>query len=245
MGIGTLGQYMWKRDRTFFKSISFSRVITNAKRYIQFPLFSFPASVINALSVELPVFMFSGIYGLTVVGMYSLSYSLIILSTSFIGSSLAQVYYAEVSNMIRENSREIKKIYISTTKRLFFLGIPLILIPCLLAPFFFPLIFGEQWADAGIYCLPLAILALANFVVSPISMLSLYGFNYWQLIWDISRLLLVFFGFYVIQVLLLPVIIALFIYSSVMALMYGVNFLMNLWAIDHYQQEQNLQNPNY
>jgi O-antigen/teichoic acid export membrane protein len=116
------------------------------------------------------------------------------------------------------------------------IGIPLIIIPCLLAPFFFPLIFGPQWKDAGWYCLPLAILALSNFVVSPTSMLSGYGFYHWTLIWDISRTLLVFASFYVIQILALPIMMALFIYASVMALMYGVNYLMNLRAISLYLQ---------
>ena len=147
---------------------------------------------------------------------------------------MLQVYYAEVSKMIRENSREIKDLYISTTRRLLIIGIPLIIIPCLLAPFFFPLVFGEVWRDAGLYCLPLAILALANFVVSPTSMLSGYGFNHWTLIWDSSRTFLVLVSFYLIQVLSLPILVALFIYASVMAIMYVVNYLMNIRAITLY-----------
>jgi O-antigen/teichoic acid export membrane protein len=237
LGIGTLVRYMWKNDRAYFNSLSVSRMVMNAKQYIQFPLYSFPAGIINALALQLPVFMLSAIYGLNVMGMYAFAYELLILPSSLISSSMLQVYYAEVSNMMRENSKEIKNLYIATTRKLLFIGIPLIIIPCLLAPFFFPLIFGEQWKDAGMYCLPLAILALANFVVSPTSMLSGYGFNHWTLIWDISRTLLVFFSFYIIQVLSLPIMIALLIYSSVMALMYGVNYLMNIRAISLYLQK--------
>jgi O-antigen/teichoic acid export membrane protein len=186
----------------------------------------------------LPIFMLSAIYGLNVMGMYAFAYELLILPSSLISTSMLQVYYAEVSNMMRENSQEIKNLYIATTRKLLLIGIPLIIIPCLLAPFFFPLIFGPQWKEAGMYCLPLAILALANFVVSPTSMLSGYGFNHWTLIWDISRTLLVFASFYVIQVLALPIMMALFIYSCVMAFMYGVNYLLNLKAISLYLQRR-------
>jgi O-antigen/teichoic acid export membrane protein len=238
LGIGTLAQYMWKNDRSYFNSLSVSRMVKNAKRYIQFPLYSFPAGIINSIALQLPVFMLSSIYGLSVMGMYTFAYGILILPSSLISSSMLQVYYAEVSNMMRENSKEIKNLYIATTRKLLLIGIPLIIIPCLLAPFFFPLIFGEQWKDAGIYCLPLAILALSNFVISPTSMLSGYGFNHWTLIWDISRTILVFLTFYIIQVLSLPVMIALFIYSSVMALMYGVNYLMNIRAISLYLQRR-------
>ena len=238
LGIGTFVRYMWKNDRAFFGAISFSRMVKNARQYIQFPLFSFPAGIINALALQLPIFMLSAIYGLNVMGMYAFAYELLILPSSLISRSMLQVYYAEVSNMMRENSNEIKNLYIATTRKLFLIGIPLIIVPCLLAPFFFPLIFGELWRDAGLYCLPLAILALSNFIVSPTSMLSGYGFNHWTLIWDISRTILVFVSFYVIQVLSLPVMIALFIYSSVMAFMYGVNYLMNIRAISLYLQRR-------
>lgn len=238
LGIGTLVRYMWENDRDYFHSLSFSRMVKNAKRFVQFPLFSFPAGIINALALQLPVFMLSAIYGLTVMGMYAFAYELLILPSSLISTSMLQVYYAEVSNMMRENSREIKNIYISTTRKLFLIGIPLIIIPCLLAPFFFPLIFGELWRDAGFYCLPLAILALANFVVSPTSNMSVYGFNHWVLIWDVSRTILVFASFLLIQALSLPVMVALFIYAGVMAFMYGVNYLMNLKAISLYLQRR-------
>jgi O-antigen/teichoic acid export membrane protein len=238
LGIGTLVRYMWKNDRAYFHSLSVSCMLKNAKRYIQFPLYSFPAGIINAIALQLPVFMLSAIYGLSVMGMYTFAYGILILPSSLISSSMLQVYYAEVSNLMRENSREIKNLYLATTRKLFLVGIPLIIIPCLLAPFFFPVIFGAQWKDAGIYCLPLAILALSNFVISPTSMLSGYGFNHWALIWDIARTLLVFLTFYIIQVLALPVMMALFIYSSVMALMYGVNYLMNIRAISLYLQKR-------
>lgn len=234
-GIGTLLRYMWKHDRSLFiDTISYSQMIAMAKQYKKFPLYTFPAGIINALALQLPIFMLSAIYGLQVVGMFTLAYTLLVFSSSLISTSLAQVYYAEVAKMMRENSQEIKKLYISTTRKLLIVGIPLIMIPCLLAPFIFPVIFGEIWKEAGFYCLPLSLVAIANFVISPTSMLSGYGFNHWALIWDISRTTLIFASFYVIQVFSLPVLSALFIYSSLMALMYGVNYLMNIRALSLY-----------
>jgi O-antigen/teichoic acid export membrane protein len=236
LGIGTLLRYMWEKDRGLFKSLSLSRMVDNAKRYIQFPLYSFPSGVINALALQLPVFMLSAIYGLRVVGMFTLAHSVLVLTSSLISTSMGQVYFAEVSKMTRENSRELKNLYLTTTKKLFFIGTPLIIIPSLLAPFLFPVVFGPVWSEAGWYCLPLAIVAIANFVISPTSVLLCYGYNHWGLIWDVSRTLLVLFSFYWIQVLSLPVMIALFIYSIVMAVMYGVNYLLNIWAVDLHLQ---------
>jgi O-antigen/teichoic acid export membrane protein len=234
LGIGTLLRYMWKNDRVFFRNLSWSCMLMNAKRYIRFPLFSFPSGVINTLALQLPVFMLSAIYGLNVVGMYSLASSLLVISSSLISSSMSQVYFAEVANLMRQNSRDIKKLYISTTAKLFKIGIPLIMIPCLLAPFLFPILFGEVWKDAGLYCLPLAIMAIAGFAISPTSMLSGYGFNHWQLLWDIFRTALIVISFYLIQLFALPVLSALLVYSSLMAVMYGISYLMNIHALNLY-----------
>jgi O-antigen/teichoic acid export membrane protein len=231
LGIGTLLRYMWKNDRVLFKNLSYSRMIENAKRYIQFPLFSFPSAIINAIAFQLPIFMISAIYGLNVAGMYSLAYAVLILTSSLISTSMGQVYYAEASNMIRENSKDIKNMYISTTRKLLLLAIPFIMIPCLLAPFVFPLVFGSAWNEAGWYCFPLAIFAIANFVISPTTFLGGYGFNHWALIFHICRTSLVFIGFYIVQILSLSIISALFIYSTVMAFMYIVLYYMNLRAI--------------
>jgi hypothetical protein len=77
-------------------------------------------------------------------------------------------------------------------------------------------------------------MAVANFVISPTSMLSGYGFNHWALMFDISRTLIVFSSFLIIQIFSLPIMIALFIYSIVMTLMYGVNYLLNIRALNLY-----------
>jgi O-antigen/teichoic acid export membrane protein len=237
LGVGTLVRYMWENDRSSFSEISWRRMLENAKRYFQFPLFSFPSSIVNNLALQLPTFMLTAIYGLSVVGMYSLASSVLVISSSLISTSMNQVYYAEVTSMMRENSREIKKLYIATTRKLFLVGLPLILIPSLLAPVLFPIIFGAAWQDAGFYCLPLAICALSNFVISPTSMLSGYGFNHWSLIWDVARTALVIISFFLIQLYSLPVMSALLIYSCTMAFMYGVSYLMNLRALDIYLEK--------
>ncbi len=90
--------------------------------------------------------------------------------------------------MVRERSREMRSMYVRTLKHLSIIAVPLIGIPALCAPFIVPFIFGAEWAEAGWYCWPLAVMLIANFVVSPTSWLEIYGRNKWVLIWDIARL---------------------------------------------------------
>ena len=108
------------------------------------------------------------------------------------------------------------------------------MIPCILAPIVFPIFFGDVWKEAGFFCLPLSLVAISNFVISPTTILGGYGYNHWTLIWDISRTGLIFAGLCAAQIFSLPVISALFISSGTMTLMYGIMYLMNIRALDLY-----------
>ena len=111
------------------------------------------------------------------------------------------------------------------------IAVPLIGIPALCAPFVFPIIFGEAWAEAGWYCWPLALMVITGFVVSPTSFLHIYGRNQWQLIWDITRIVGVLVGFYVSNFLGFSVLTTLLTYSSIMVLMYILNAILVIKAI--------------
>jgi len=231
MGITTLLKKMWSKDRHLFRHISREKMMAMAKEYRQFPLYSFPAAIFNTIATAAPAILLSSIYGFEVAGFFGLAYSMIGLPGSLISGSLAQVYYAEASHMIRENSPELLSLFKSTTKKLLLIGIPLIGIPSVIAPYIFPIIFGNVWRDAGYYCLPLTFTVIGGFVMSATTNLGGYGNNNWQLIFDFSRTMLVLGGFYLVTIFSLPVMTALLLYSSLMAIMYFVIYFMNIAAI--------------
>ena len=235
MGITTLLKKMWSKDRLLFRNITLARMIAVAKEYHQFPLYSFPAAIFNTIAISAPAIMLSSIYGFEVTGYYGLAYSIVVLPGSLISQSLAQVYYAEASHMIRENSSELLFLFKSTTKKLLLIGIPLIGIPSIIAPYIFPIIFGEVWKDAGYYCLPLTLAVIGGFVMSATTNLGGYGYNHWMLAFDISRMLLILGGFYIVSFFSLTVMTALFLYSSLMGIMYLVIYFMNIAAIKRIQ----------
>jgi hypothetical protein len=123
---------------------------------------------------------------------------------------------------------------VRTLKHLFVIGVPLIGIPALFAPFVVPFIFGEVWAEAGWYCWPLAAMTVAQFAVAGIGFLSLYGYNHWTLMWNITRVVGVIGAFYLSYLFTLPVIMALIIYVLVMVGMYILSVILNLKAISNF-----------
>ena len=183
------------------------------------------------MSLQLPPLILLALYDAQIVGLYALAQMIVVLPGSLISGSMGQAYLGEASKMVREGSRELRSFYIKTVKHLSMIAIPLIGIPALCAPFIFPILFGEVWAEAGWYCWPLALMVIANFVVSPTSRLTIYGYNHWLLIWDFTRIIGVIISFYLSYLLKLPIMLTITAYALVMFVMYIVSALLNLKAI--------------
>ncbi len=230
-GITTLARAMWKKERERFKAISLSRMLSVAKTYKSFPIFAFPASIVNTLSLELPALVLLALYNSEVVGYYALANMLVVLPGSLISGSMGQAYIGEASKMVRERSRELRSLYVRTLKHLTIIGVPLIGIPALCAPFIVPFIFGAAWTEAGWYCWPLAVMVIAKFVVSPTDHLQLYGYNHWTLMWDVTRVIVVISAFYLSYMFKLTIIMTLMTYALGMFGMYIVAVALNLKAI--------------
>jgi len=233
-GITTLARAMWKKERKNLKAISWSRMKSVAKTYKSFPVFNFPASIVNTMALQLPPLMLLALYDSEVVGFYALANMLVVLPGSLISGSMGQAYLGEASKMVRERSQGLRVLYVRTLKHLFVIGVPLIGIPALFAPFVVPFIFGEVWAEAGWYCWPLAAMTVAQFAVAGIGFLSLYGYNHWSLAWNVTRVVGVISVFYLSYLLTLPVMITLMIYALVMVIMYMLSVALNLKAISNF-----------
>lgn len=238
-GIGTLARVMWRKEQESLKTISLNGMINVAKTYKSFPVFNFPASIINTMSLQLPPLMLLALYDSQVVGFYALAHILVVLPGNVISGSMGQAYLGEASKMVREKSRELRTLYIQTLRHLTVVGIPLIGVPALCAPFVVPIIFGEAWTEVGWYCWPLALMVIAAFVCSPTSFLHIYGYNNWKLIFDITRTLAVIIGFYMCKVLGADVLTTLIAYSLIIVIMYIIMIGLNLKAISNFTSSIN------
>lgn len=233
-GISTLARAMWKKERKNLKAISWSRMKNVAKTYRSFPVFNFPASIVNTMSLQLPPLMLLALYDPAVVGFYALAHMLMVLPGSLISGSMGQAYLGEASKMVRERSQGLRSLYVKTLKHLFAIGVPLIGIPALCAPFVIPLIFGGAWAEAGWYCWPLAVTAIVGFACSPTSFLHLYGYNSWKFIFDVTRTLGIIAGFYLCKLFAADALTTLFMYSIIIVTMYFIMIKLNLKAINNF-----------
>lgn len=230
VGIGTLGRTILPKIWRSIHDFNFHKMRSLAFKYNKFPTYSFPAGFINEVSLQIPILFLTSIFGLEVVGLYTLSYSMLVLPVLLVSHSIAQAYLAEISGLFRNKSDKILDLYLKTTKKLFFFGAPLIIIGAIISPILYPIIFGSAWKDAGTFSLPLSIMVIAAIVVSSTDSLALIGYNHWSLIWNICRTIIVIFGFYLAFLFNLSPIATILLYSLLMTIMFAINYILNIKA---------------
>jgi O-antigen/teichoic acid export membrane protein len=162
---------------------------------------------------------------------------MLVMPVAIVSSSIAQVYFGELSDLCRQKSQGILSFYKKTTRRLFRFGAPVILLGAFVSPVLFPIVFGSNWKDAGMFSLPLSFSVIASFVISPTHALALYGYNHWDLAWNIGRLVSVIAGFLLAFYLGLSAIVSVLIYSLIMTFMYIICYILNVKAIGQFQQK--------
>jgi O-antigen/teichoic acid export membrane protein len=156
------------KDKILISKISKIKMISMAKHYKDFPLYQAPHAILNTFSSNIPVYMFTPFFGLTVVGFYSLSIRIVFTPMMILSGASAKVYNQNVTQLYHDDG-DVHGFTVRLLKSL----VTKILIPFLIivifAPDIFSFIFGENWREAGIYTQILAPWLLLNILVSTIS----------------------------------------------------------------------------
>jgi len=244
-GIGTFARALWKTEQNIFKNITFAGIKSVAKEYWHFPAFNCPGLLISTISLQIPPLILVALYDTQIVGFFTLAQALLVFPTSIISASVAQAFHGDIGMMVRQGSNELKAFYIKTVKHLTLVALPLIGISSLLAPFVVPIIFGDAWGDAGWYCLPLALMVIPGFIAATTNKLDVYGYNHWVLMINIIQILFVLCGFYLCNLLELPVLLTLTIYALIMLSMYVAIIVLNLKAISNVTRSMRSHTDNF
>lgn len=187
---------------SFFKLFKFNR--SNFKdalpvlyKYYRFPLYSTPQVLLNSFSQNVPILIMDSFFGTTVIGLYWFAIRIIKMPIYAIAESIRQTFYQKASNL--SSNSDLLILYIKTTKYLFLLGLPFVVVGIIIFPSLFPFIFGPEWIDAGLYVrwlLPWLFFIFINPpAVTLVNILNLQRFNLiYDIILLIFRLLAVYIG---------------------------------------------------
>ena len=167
-----LGGQTWRDDRKlFYKSIRWREILTGIKRYKKFPIYSSWSGLLNTTSWQLPVLMLGAFFTPTIVGFYALGFRILQIPMSLIGSAIGQVFHQRAAEAKMQGT--LAPLVEGLIKRLLTICLFPMLMLTIIGRDLYIIVFGETWAEAGVYTQILSIWALVWFISSPLS--TLYG----------------------------------------------------------------------
>jgi O-antigen/teichoic acid export membrane protein len=166
-----LGGQIWRDDRELFtKKVRWHRMFKLAKRYRKFPLFTFWSALLNTVSWQLPTFLLTYFVSPTIVGYYALGYLTLRAPISVVGNAIAQVFFQRASE-VQKAQGDLSDITAPLFRWLVALGLFPMLLLTVIGKEIFVILFGQTWAEAGIYTQILSPWMLFVFISSPLSTL--------------------------------------------------------------------------
>jgi lipopolysaccharide exporter len=132
------------------------------------------ASLINALSLQLPFLLIPVLFGLDSSGQYFLAYRVLILPASLVGAAVSQVFFGEASFRSSDPER-LRVLARSATVSLFVFSIPTYGVAAVAGSVLVRAVFGARWETAGLFAQVMAPWIVLSSVASPISTLLLIG----------------------------------------------------------------------
>jgi O-antigen/teichoic acid export membrane protein len=226
VGMTTLSKPLIK-NKELFNKVRPQKMKWIAKRYIKFPLYQFPSTLVGQVSINLPVFFLGFIYNSQVVGAFGLANTIVRLPMNLIGKSVSNVFFAEAASIGRTNPKMLKDLSDKLFKKLLIIGLLPLLVLLLYAPFLFTFIFGESWTEAGNFARILSVLVFSDFIFSPVSrVFEILEKQVQMLFLNIIRVIFSIIAFGIAIIFYSSQYFTVLMYTVVMSLTYFLTYLM-------------------
>jgi O-antigen/teichoic acid export membrane protein len=147
--------------------VSRAGVLEVARRYRRFPMLSAPSALLNAFGIQLPLLLFVALYGAEEGGQFSLAVRVIGFPVVLVSLAVGQAYHADAAQAVREDPHAVRDVFLRTTRTLALIASVPTLLAIVLSPLLFGTIFGDEWAEAGLYVSILAPMYYLLSVFSP------------------------------------------------------------------------------
>lgn len=157
-----------KDDYSLIKFISFKKIQYFSKRYLEFFKYYMPGQLINTITGQLPILIFTMQFGIYKVGLYALTDRVFGVTMSFIGNAIRDVFKQKAAKEFQEKGNcfnTFKKVSFF----LFAISLILFLFLFIISPMLFSIAFGSEWAEAGFIARILCIMYMLAFISVPVS----------------------------------------------------------------------------
>ncbi len=205
--------------------VTWIKILASLKRYRRFPIFSTWEVLFNAVSLHSAPVIFALFMGSASAGLFALSFRIMSLPVSVIGTAVAHGLYGKALELKDKSfaSSLLEKTVLNLFKLALFFFAPFFLF----GPEIFSFVFGANWEQSGVVAQWITIWVVFQLVSSPLSAIfpiyeqQVQGLC-WQVILVFSRLAALYFGFIAQDFML-----AIALYCIVSALAY---VLLLIWV---------------
>jgi O-antigen/teichoic acid export membrane protein len=154
--------------------LSVGRIRQSARDHWGFARVMTLASLLSAVSLQVPFLLIPTLFDLESSGQYFLAYRVLVLPGSLVAAAVSQVFFGEASSR-RADPRRLHDLAHNVAVSLFVFSIPTYGIVAVAGPALFEVVFGPLWGPAGLYAQIMAPSLVVWSVASPISSLPLVG----------------------------------------------------------------------
>lgn len=188
-GVGGHAIAFWRHERRLLRKVRPRRMLAAAARFRSLATLGASGALLNGGSRLLPAVFIAAIYGVQTAGLFVLTQRVLGAPMRFLGTAVAHVYLSEAPRLTREDRPAMIRLFTHTTRRLLAVAAVVVLVVVVAGPTVFALVFGDPWAESGVFARFLATMYLAQLVVSPISQtLTILGRQGLLLLWEIGRI---------------------------------------------------------
>lgn len=162
----SLGLNAIRNDRDILRKISPKAMKAVFLKSYKYLLYSTPEAILNIASVQVPMLIIAAHAGRE-AGFLLLATQIMTTPMTLLGGSIAQVYVSRAAEEYREG--RLAHFTYSIMRRLLFISTGPLLLVGILAPFLFPILFGAEWARAGVIVAWLVPWVIFQFIAWPVS----------------------------------------------------------------------------
>ena len=173
------------KNTGLLKEIKKEKIKELAKRYSNFPKYSMWGALLNTSGYQITNILIGAFFGSYYLGQYYMAFRILGIPSVFIGTAISQVYFKQSTEEVQKTGKAINT-FKSTLRKLLIISIPIFLIIFILVKPLFPIIFGKEWKDAGLYAMILAPFFGIKFISSSLSMtIIIYEKNKIEVIYNL------------------------------------------------------------
>ena len=158
--------------KDFFAGTSHNNVKNQAKIHKSFFRVNSPHALLDSIQDNGVVYLLSYYFVEAVTGWYSFAFRILKAPVGLIGSAFYQVFYQKLSQ-VKNDGADLRPLVKKMYLRMFLIGFPGFLLLFLFTPEIFSFIFGSKWHEAGVIARVIIPWLFLNFIVSPVSCITL------------------------------------------------------------------------